>query len=221
MHDVCIQKLPVRFAIDRAGLVGADGQTHAGSFDTAFLACLPHMVLMAASDEAELMHMIRTAADYDAGPIAFRYPRGNGTGVDCPVRGSPLAIGKGRIVREGDDVAILSYGARLGECLLAAEQLAGQGVSATVADMRFAKPLDEALIRQLAKQHRALLTMEEGSIGGFGSHVLEFLNNAGLLGGSLRIHTMHLPDRFQDHASPEEQYAEAGLTARHIADRLR
>lgn len=217
VHDVCIQNLPVRFAIDRAGLVGADGQTHAGAFDTAYLGCLPHMTLMAAADELELMHMVRTAAAFDEGPIAFRYPRGEGIGIELPVRGQILKIGKGRIVREGTDVAILSYGARLAECLKAGDMLAQKNVSTTIADARFAKPLDEQLIRQLVSDHEKLIVIEEGSIGGFGSYVLEYLNNAGLLNGKCRIKTLHLPDSFQDQAKPEEQYDEAGLAARHIA----
>ena len=217
VHDVCLQNLPVRFALDRAGLVGADGATHAGSFDIAYLGCLPNMVLMAAADEAELMHMVATAASYDRGPIAFRYPRGEGTGVELPKRGKTLEIGKGRVVREGTDVAILSYGARLGECLKAASLLEQKGLSVTVADARFAKPLDDALIRQLATGHATLITVEEGSIGGFGSYVLEFLNNNGLLNGRLKTRTLHLFDAFQDHNTPEKQYEEAGLDAQRIA----
>lgn len=217
VHDVAIQNLPVRFAMDRAGLVGADGCTHAGAFDVAYLGCLPNFVLMAASDEAELTHMVATAAAYDDGPIGFRYARGEGTGVEIPEQGQILEIGKGRIVREGTDVAILSYGTRLEECLLAAEQLAEQNISATVADARFAKPLDEALIRDLAKSHHTLITIEEGSIGGFGSYVLEFLSRDGLLDhGKLKARTMHLPDIFQDHDKPEEQYKQACLTAKDI-----
>ncbi|MCK6417509.1 MAG: 1-deoxy-D-xylulose-5-phosphate synthase [Alphaproteobacteria bacterium] len=216
VHDVALQNLPVRFAMDRAGLVGADGATHAGSFDIPYLGCLPNMVLMAAGDEAELMHMVATAADYDAGPIAFRFPRGEGLGVDLPGRGTILEIGKGRIVREGSDIALLSYGARLGECLKAAEMLEDKGLSVTVADARFAKPLDEALITQLASHHQAIITIEEGSIGGFGSYVLEFLNRKNLLNGKLRVRTMHLPDIFQDHDTPNKQYAEAALMAEDI-----
>ncbi len=216
VHDVCIQNLPVRFAIDRAGLVGADGQTHAGSFDIAYLGCLPHMILMAAADEAELMHMVRTAAHYSDGPIAFRYPRGEGTGITLPDRGKILEIGKGRIVREGADVALLSYGTRLGECLRAADLLQEKGLSATVADARFAKPLDRELIRQLATHHEKMITIEEGAIGGFGSYVLEFMNEEGLL-SKCRLRTLHLPDIFQDHHTPEKQYEEAGLVAAHIA----
>ncbi len=215
VHDVCIQNLPVRFAMDRAGLVGADGCTHAGAFDIAYLGCLPNMVLMAAADEAELTHMVATAAAYNNGPIAFRYPRGEGLGVDLPAEGEILPIGKGRIIREGKDIAILSYGARLGEALKAADQLAEQGISATVADARFAKPLDEALIRDLAENHDQLITIEEGSRGGFGSFVLEHMNDAGLL-AKCRIKTMHLPDVFQDQDAPDKQYAEAGLMAADI-----
>lgn len=216
VHDVCIQNLPVRFAIDRAGLVGADGATHAGAFDTAYLGCLPNMMLMAAADEVELAHMVATAAAYDEGPCAFRYPRGEGVGLDVPQRGTVLEIGKGRIVREGHDVAILSYGGRLQECLKAADMLAERGLSATVADARFAKPLDEALIRRLASEHKSMVAVEEGSIGGFGSFVLDFLNRDGLL-AHCRFHTLHLPDRFQDQDKPDVQYDEAGLSAQHIA----
>lgn len=222
VHDVCIQNLPVRFMLDRAGLVGADGCTHAGAFDVAYLGCLPNMVLMAAADEAELTHMVATAAAYHDGPIALRYPRGNGTGVDLPARGDVLPIGKGRIMREGTDIALLSYGTRLQECLAAADMLAHKGIEATVADARFAKPLDEALIRDLAKNHRALITIEEGSIGGFGSFVLEFLAREGLLDdGTLKVRTMHLPDIFQDQDKPEKQYEQAALTARDIVETAR
>lgn len=215
VHDVAIQNLPVRFAIDRAGLVGADGQTHAGSFDTAYLGCLPNMVLMAASDEAELTHMTATAAAYNDGPIAFRYPRGNGTGAALPQQPEILPIGKGRILQEGTDIAILSYGTRLEECKAAAKTLEKAGLSVTLADARFAKPLDEALITKLAKNHKALLTVEEGSIGGFGSFVLEFLAQKDLL-QNINVKTMHLPDIFQDHDTPEKQYEAARLTAKHI-----
>jgi 1-deoxy-D-xylulose-5-phosphate synthase len=212
VHDVAIQGLPVRFAIDRAGLVGADGATHAGSFDVAYLGCLPGFVVMAAADEAELVHMVATAARHDAGPIAFRYPRGEGVGLDLPEAGEPLAIGKGRVVREGSKVAILSFGARLGECLDAAEELAARGLSTTVADARFAKPLDRELVRQLARHHQLLLTIEEGSIGGFGSHVQQFTLEQGLLdGGKLKLRSLVLPDRFVDHGTPAGQYEEAGL----------
>ena len=217
VHDIALQNLPVRFALDRAGLVGADGATHAGAFDTAYLGCIPNMVLMAAGDEAELKHMVATAAAYNDGPIAFRYPRGEGAGVEMPERGTILSIGRGRILREGTDIALLSYGTRLSECLLAADLLEQKGVSVTVADARFAKPLDEELIRTLVKNHEKLILVEEGSIGGFGSFVLEFLARKGLLdGGACRVRTMHLPDMFQDHDTPEKQYEEAGLSARHI-----
>ncbi len=217
VHDVAIQNLPVRFAMDRAGLVGADGATHAGSFDIAYLGCLPNMVLMAPGDEAELVHMVATAAAYDAGPIAFRYPRGEGVGVDMPEEGSILSIGKGRIVREGTDVAILSYGTRLAEALMAADMLASKNISVTVADARFAKPLDEAMIRHLAKNHEKLIVIEEGSVGGFGSFVLQFLARAGLLDtASLKVRTMHLPDIFQDHDTQNIQYELANLNAKHI-----
>ncbi len=216
VHDVALQNLPVRFAIDRAGLVGADGATHAGSFDTAYLGCLPNMVLMAAADEAELMHMVATAAAIDDRPSAFRYPRGEGVGLEMPERGRVLPIGKGRVLREGTKVALLSYGTRLAECLVAAEDLAAQGLSTTVADARFAKPLDEDLVRRLAREHEVLITVEEGSVGGFGSFVLHFLAHAGLLDQGLKIRPMVLPDTFQDHDSPNKQYEEACLTARHI-----
>ncbi|MCM2343412.1 MAG: 1-deoxy-D-xylulose-5-phosphate synthase [Alphaproteobacteria bacterium] len=218
VHDVCIQNLPVRFAIDRAGLVGADGATHAGAFDTAYLGCLPNMVLMAAADEAELMHMVATAASYNNGPIAFRYPRGEGVGVDMPSQGEILPIGKGRIIRQGTDIAILSYGTRLQESLKAADMLAAQGISATVADARFAKPLDEDLVTTLADNHKALITIEEGARGGFGSFVLEFLNQNGKLDhGTLKFRTLTLPDVFQDQDSLERQYEESKLHAIHIA----
>lgn len=218
VHDVCIQNLPVRFAIDRAGLVGADGATHAGAFDTAYLGCLPNMVLMAAADEAELAHMVATAAAYNDGPIAFRYPRGEGVGVDMPADAQILPIGKGRILREGKDVALLSYGTRLQEALKAADMLAEKGLSVTVADARFAKPLDEELVTKLARSHKALVTVEEGSRGGFGAFVLDFLNDNGHLdSGQLRVRTMTLPDVFQDHHNPDKQYEEAKLQAAHIA----
>lgn len=211
VHDVAIQHLPVRFAIDRAGVVGADGATHAGSFDTAFLSNLPGFVVMAASDEAELVHMVRTAAEYDEGAISFRYPRGDGVGVDLPERGTVLEIGKGRIVREGGKIAILSFGARLQECLAAADELDAAGLSTTVADARFAKPLDHDLIRRLAKEHQVLLTIEEGATGGFGAQVLHYLSNEGALDHGLRVRTLTLPDAFMDHAKPEAMYAYAGL----------
>jgi len=217
VHDVAIQKLPVRFAIDRAGLVGADGPTHAGSFDLAYLGCLPGMVIMAAGDEADLVHMVATAAAYDEGPIAFRYPRGEGIGVPLPERGTPLPIGKGRLLREGGHLAILSLGARLAECLLAADELAARGYAPTVADARFAKPLDRELILHLAREHPVLITIEEGSIGGFGSQVQQFLLEEGLLDtGRVKLRSMILPDRFIDHGTPAGQYAEAGLDARSI-----
>ncbi|MGZ6008428.1 MAG: 1-deoxy-D-xylulose-5-phosphate synthase [Rhizomicrobium sp.] len=217
VHDVAIQKLPVRFAMDRAGLVGADGATHAGSFDLAYLCCLPNFVVMAASDEAELMHMVATAAAYDEGPIALRYPRGEGTGVALPERGEVLAIGKGRIVRDGKEVAILSLGTRLGAALAAADQLRAQGISCTVADARFAKPIDEDLVRRLVRHHGMLVTVEEGSVGGFGSQVLHFLANEGLLRPGLEIRTLTLPDTFQEHDDPAHQYETAGLAAGDIA----
>ena len=216
VHDVAIQDLPVRFAMDRAGLVGADGQTHAGAYDIAYLGCLPGMVLMAAADEAELVHMVRTAVAIDDRPCAFRYPRGAGFGVDLPERGEILELGRGRIVREGSSVAIVSYGARLQEALSAAEELDGRGVSATVADARFAKPLDEKLVRELAREHEALITIEEGAVGGFGSQVLHFLAGAGALDAGLKVRPMVLPDRFIDHDRPELQYAAAGLLARDV-----
>ncbi len=220
VHDVAIQNLPVRFALDRAGLVGADGATHAGSFDVAYLGILPNMVVMAAAEESELVHMVATAAAYDKGPIAVRYPRGVGIGVDLPQEGKPLEIGKGRILRQGDKVAILSLGARLGEALDAAETLAAQGISATVADARFAKPLDVDLIRSLARTHEALITIEEGSIGGFGSFVAQRLAEDGLLDGGLRFRAMVLPDVFLDHDKPETMYAKAGLDAKGIVAKV-
>ncbi|MEK0083773.1 1-deoxy-D-xylulose-5-phosphate synthase [Benzoatithermus flavus] len=220
VHDVAIQNLPVRFAIDRAGLVGADGPTHAGSFDVAYLGCVPGMVIMAAADEAELVHMVATAARFDAGPIAFRYPRGEGVGVDLPERGEVLPIGKGRIVREGTRVAILSFGARLQEALKAADEITARGYATTVADARFAKPLDRDLIRQLARHHQVLLTVEEGSIGGFGSFVQQFLLDEGLLdAGRLRLRSLVLPDRFIEHGTPAGMYEEAGLNASGIVRR--
>ena len=216
VHDVAIQRLPVRFALDRAGLVGADGPTHAGSFDLAYLGCLPGFVLMAAADEAELKHMVATAAAIDDRPSAFRYPRGEGVGVELPEEGRPLEIGKGRIVREGSAVAILSLGTRLHEALKAADQLATFGLSTTVADARFAKPLDHDLIRRLAQNHEVLITIEEGSVGGFGSHVLQYLANAGLLDRGLKVRPMVLPDVFIDHDKPEKMYEKAGLDAQGI-----
>ena len=216
VHDVAIQNLPVRFAMDRAGLVGADGQTHAGAFDIAYQACLPNMMLMAAGDEADLARMVATAVAYDEGPCAFRYPRGNGIGVTIPDTPEILKIGKGRILVEGTDIAILSYGGRLAECLAAAEELDKQGVSATIADARFAKPLDIDLILQLAQNHKALITVEEGSRGGFGAHVLQELAMRGELDNGLTIRTMTLPDMFQDQDKPEKQYQQAGLDAQAI-----
>ena len=218
VHDVAIQNLPVRFAIDRAGLVGADGCTHAGSFDITYLATLPNMVVMAAADEAELAHMTYTAAEYDDGPIAFRYPRGAGTGVEIPEMLEKLAIGKGRVVREGTKVAILSLGARLEEAKKAADQLEAKGLSTTVADMRFAKPLDTALIEKLMRSHEVVVTVEEGAVGGLGAHVLTFASDCGLTDGGLKVRTMRLPDLFQDHDDPAKQYDEAGLNAPHIVD---
>lgn len=257
VHDVAIQNLPVRFAIDRAGLVGADGCTHAGSFDIAYLGCLPNFVLMAPSDEAELVNMVATAAAYNAGPIAFRYPRGTGTGIDLPATPEILEIGKGRIVyaslkepqagkpattthchsdegrnlldtdpdlRRDDmngDIALLSYGTRLEECKLATELLEAKGLTVTIMDARFAKPLDKDLIRKLATEHHTLITIEEGSIGGFGSYVLDFLNGENLIGGdNARVHTMYLPDVFQDHHEPQKQYESACLTAKDIVKRM-
>ena len=217
VHDVALQNLPVRFAVDRAGLVGADGATHAGAFDVGYLAALPNMTVMAASDEAELIHMVTTAAAHNSGPIAFRYPRGEGTGVDMPEVGTILEIGKGKIVHDGSDVAILSFGAHLSEALKAREILMGQGMSVTIADARFAKPLDTDLIRQLAKNHRALITIEQGSKGGFGAMVLHELANTGQLDEHLAVRTMTLPDRFIDQAAPDAMYADAGLTAADIA----
>jgi 1-deoxy-D-xylulose-5-phosphate synthase len=216
VHDVAIQRLPVRFAIDRAGLVGADGATHAGAFDVAFLANLPGFVVMAAADEAELVHMVATAAAHDAGPIAFRYPRGEGMGVDMPSRGIPLEIGKGRILREGSGVAILSFGTRLAEVLKAAESLAQRGLAPTIADARFAKPLDRDLILQLAAHHEVLITVEEGAIGGFGSHVAQLLANEGVFDRGLKYRSMVLPDIFVDQASPEAMYRVAGMDAAQI-----
>ncbi|RZF64432.1 1-deoxy-D-xylulose-5-phosphate synthase [Sphingomonas populi] len=218
VHDVAIQNLPVRFAIDRAGLVGADGATHAGSFDVSYLATLPNFVVMAPSDEAELVHMVHTAVAHDSGPIAVRYPRGNGVGVELPATPEVLEIGKGRIVRQGQKVAILSLGTRLGEALKAADALDARGLSTTVADLRFAKPLDEALIRKLLTTHEVAITIEEGSIGGFGAHVLTFASDNGLIDAGLKLRTLRLPDTFQDQDKPEVQYAQAGLDADAIVD---
>jgi 1-deoxy-D-xylulose-5-phosphate synthase len=216
VHDVAIQRLPVRFAIDRAGLVGADGPTHAGAFDLAYLGCLPGFVLMAAADEAELRHMVATAVAIDDRPCAVRYPRGEGVGVELPAEGRALEIGKGRIVREGTAVALLSLGTRLGECLKAADQLATLGLSTTVADARFAKPLDHDLVRRLAQNHEVLVTVEEGAVGGFASHVLQFLAREGLLDRGLKVRPMVLPDVFIDHDKPERMYERAGLNAAQI-----
>ena len=213
VHDVAIQRLPVRFAIDRAGLVGADGATHAGSFDLTYLGCLPGFVIMAPADEAELMHMVATAAAHADGPSAVRYPRGDGVGVARPERGTPIPIGRGRIIREGSRVALLSLGTRLGECLTAAEMLEAEGISTTVADARFAKPLDLDLLAMLAAEHECLVTVEEGAVGGFGSHVLQALAVGGQLGNGLRVRPMTLPDRFIDQDTPERMLAQAGLDA--------
>ena len=220
VHDVAIQKLPVRFPIDRAGLVGADGPTHAGSFDIAYLGCLPGFVIMAAGDEAELKHMVATAAAYDEGPCAFRFPRGEGAGVDFPEHGEILEIGRGRIVREGNTVALLSLGGRLQEALKAAEELDGYGLSTTVADARFAKPLDQDLIARLAREHEILITIEEGSVGGFGSFVMQFLTDHGLTDSGLKVRTMVLPDTFIDHDKPDRMYAAAGLGADDVVSRV-
>ncbi|MFM2445523.1 MAG: hypothetical protein RJB09_2709 [Pseudomonadota bacterium] len=224
VHDVSIQRLPVRFAIDRAGLVGADGATHAGSFDVAYLGCLPEMTIMAAADEAELVHMVATAAAYNDGPIAFRYPRGEGVGVDMPEFGVPLKIGKGRVMREGTRVALLSLGTRLGEALKAAEMLAAHGLSTSVADARFAKPLDRDLIRRLAANHEVLITIEEGSVGGFGSFVMQALAEDGAFDGTgataLKFRSMVLPDIYLDHDKPDRLYAQAGLDARAIVAKV-
>ena len=220
VHDVALQNLPVRFAIDRAGLVGADGATHAGAFDVAFLACLPNMVVMAPADEAELVHMVATAAAHDSGPIAFRYPRGEGTGVVAlPDEGMPLEIGRGRIVREGSGIALLSFGTRLAACLEAANDLAARGLSVTVADARFAKPLDTDLLERLAREHEVLVTIEEGSTGGFGAAVLHYLAEAGLLDRGLRVRSMVLPDAFLEHDTVEEMHRRAGLDARAIVQK--
>jgi 1-deoxy-D-xylulose-5-phosphate synthase len=220
VHDVALQRLPVRFAIDRAGLVGADGPTHAGSFDIAYLANLPDFVVMAAADEAELVHMVATAASIDDRPSAFRFPRGEGVGVEMPERGRPLEIGKGRIVLEGQGVAILSFGARLSECLKAAEALGARGIRPTVADARFAKPLDRELILRLAAEHAALITIEEGAVGGFGSHVAQLLSDAGVFDAGLKFRSMVFPDTFIDHDSPAKMYASAAMDAEHIEARV-
>jgi 1-deoxy-D-xylulose-5-phosphate synthase len=216
VHDIAIQRLPVRFAIDRAGLVGNDGQTHAGSFDITYLGCLPDFVIMAAGDEADLFHMVATCAAIDDRPSAVRYPRGEGIGVPLPERGVPLEIGRGRIMREGTTIALLNFGGRLAECMKAAQELASYGLSTTVADARFAKPLDTGLINRLVREHEVVITIEEGAIGGFGSHVLYHLAMNALLDHGLKIRTMVLPDVFLDHDSPQAQYDHAGLNARHI-----
>jgi 1-deoxy-D-xylulose-5-phosphate synthase len=218
VHDVAIQNLPVRFAMDRAGLVGADGATHAGSFDLAYLCTLPNFVVMAAADEAELVHMVHTMALHDTGPSAVRYPRGNGTGIALPEFPQRLEIGKGRIVREGKKVAILSLGTRLEEALKAADALEGRGLSTTVADLRFAKPLDEALIRRLLTTHEVAVTVEEAAIGGFGAHVLTLASDLGLIDAGLKLRTLRFPDRFQDQDKPEKQYADAGVDADGIVE---
>jgi len=220
VHDVAIQRLPVRFALDRAGLVGADGPTHAGAFDVAYLGCLPGFVLMAAADEAELVHMVATQVAIDGQPSALRYPRGDGVGVDMPEFGVPLEIGRGRILREGTSIALLSYGTRLHECFKAADMLAAQGLSATVADARFAKPLDTDLVLQLAKEHEVLITIEEGAIGGFGAHVLQTLAENGALDSGLKLRCMVLPDLFIDQDSPAAMYAMAGLDAKGIVAKV-
>jgi 1-deoxy-D-xylulose-5-phosphate synthase len=216
VHDVAIQRLPVRFAMDRAGLVGADGPTHAGSFDVAYLGCLPGFVIMAAADEAELVHMVATQVAIDDRPSALRYPRGEGIGVPMPAEGKPLEIGKGRIMREGTKVALLSFGTRLAECLKAADELGSLGLSATVADARFAKPLDTDLLLRLAREHEVLITIEEGAIGGFGAHVLQTLAENGVLDGGIKVRAMILPDIFIDQDSPAAMYAKAGLDTRGI-----
>jgi 1-deoxy-D-xylulose-5-phosphate synthase len=216
VHDVALQGLPVRFAIDRAGLVGADGATHAGAFDVGFLANLPGFVVMAPGDEAELVHMVATAAEYDAGPISFRFPRGEGVGAEMPEVGSPIEIGRGRVVRQGSDLALLSFGAHLNECYAAADLLAQQGISVTIADARFAKPLDTDLVTQLVRHHAAVITVEQGASGGFGAQVLEYLANSGGLDHGVRLRTLTLPDRFIEQASPAAMYADAGLDAAHI-----
>ncbi|MCZ6859627.1 MAG: 1-deoxy-D-xylulose-5-phosphate synthase [Alphaproteobacteria bacterium] len=216
VHDVAIQKLPVRFAMDRAGYVGADGQTHCGAFDIAYLGCLPGFMLMAAADEAELVHMVATQAAYDEGPSGLRYPRGEGVGIDMPEEGIPLAIGKGRILREGNTVALLSYGTRLAECLKAADELAAHGYSTTVADARFAKPLDTDLVRRLAKEHEVLITVEEGSVGGFGSFVMQFLAHEGAFDSGLKIRPLIMPDAFLEQNKPDMQYEISGLNSAQI-----
>jgi len=220
VHDIAIQRLPVRFAIDRAGLVGADGPTHAGAFDVTYLGCLPGFVLMAAADEAELVHMVATAVAIDDRPSALRYPRGEGLGVPMPAEGKPLEVGKGRIIQEGHKVALLSYGARLGECLKAAKELTALGLSTTIADARFAKPLDVDLVTRLAREHEVLVTIEEGAIGGFGTYVMQALAEQGLLDHGLRVRSMILPDQFIDQDTPAAMYAQAGLDARAIVAKV-
>jgi 1-deoxy-D-xylulose-5-phosphate synthase len=220
VHDVAIQSLPVRFAIDRAGLVGADGATHAGSFDNAYLGCLPNFVIMAAADEADLVHMVATQVAINDRPSAVRYPRGEGRGIEMPEVGIPLEIGKGRVIRQGKQIALLSFGTRLGECEKAADELAAHGLSATIADARFMKPLDEELILKLARDHEILLTIEEGSIGGFGSHVMQLLADHGMLDGGLRMRAMVLPDVFMDHDTPAAMYGRAGLDAKGIVAKV-
>jgi len=220
VHDVAIQRLPVRFALDRAGLVGADGPTHAGAFDVAYLGCLPGFVLMAAADEAELVHMVATQVAIDDRPSALRYPRGEGLGVPMPEQGIPLEIGKGRVLREGTSVGLFCYGGRLGECLKAADELKALGLPATVADARFAKPLDTDLLLRLAREHEVLIAIEEGSIGGFGATVLQTLAENGMLDGGLKVRAMMLPDVFIDQDSPAAMYATAGLDAGSIVAKV-
>src|SRR5258705_4336877 len=220
VHDVAIQRLPVRFALDRAGLVGADGPTHAGSFDVAYLGCLPGFIIMAAGDEADLVHMVATQVAIDDRPSALRYPRGEGNGVEMPAEGKPLEIGKGRIIREGSKIAILSLGTRLSESVKAAEELAAYGLSTTVADARFAKPLDTDLVLRLARHHEVLVTVEEGSIGGFGSYVMQTLAEASVLDRGLKVRSMVLPDIFIDQDSPNAMYAKAGLDAKGIVAKV-
>ena len=220
VHDVAIQRLPVRFAIDRAGLVGADGATHAGSFDIGFLANLPGFVVMAAADEAELCHMVATAVAYEDGPIAFRFPRGEGVGCTMPDHAKAIEIGKGRLIQKGKRVAILSFGTRLSEVCIASEALSAQGIKPTIADARFAKPLDHELILQLASNHEVLITIEEGAIGGFGSHVAQLLAEEAIFDSGLKFRSMVLPDTFIDHASPEDMYREAKLSAKDIQEKV-
>ena len=220
VHDVAIQRLPVRFAIDRAGLVGADGATHAGSYDISFLSNLPGMIVMAASDEAELMKMVATTVQIDDGPCAVRFPRGVGVGVDLPAYGKAIEVGKGRLISEGNHIAVLSFGTRLYEVQKAVEELEDDGIKVTVCDARFAKPLDEKLILQLANHHEALLTIEEGAIGGFGSHVTQLLLEKGIFDKGLKFRSMVLPDIFIDQATPEQMYTVAGMNASHIKDKI-